>query len=332
MLESAAGARAKLQTAVKTLRAELRQAALDHTSEREQWDALRLQFEERLRDAAIADRERQRLDDELLEMRSKSGRLSAAHQMLELQLGEATNRVRRLAEESAGLRAELHALSTANDRRRLEERLYRACRIEEVGHLAAAMVPDLEALVSAIEDDGGRLARELDQSDAREDAERIRRDSERVRRMLHQLAVFSQMQSRPVSALDIDDAIARMEPTIARLAGTAVDFKMRVGSQALVPILDDDLDQLLTTLVVSARALLAVGGSLIVETSIADRDETGRSRLCLAVSASGYGARPAESSPALELMARRCSAELVVDGAPGTSMLRVYLPVATIAA
>ena len=79
-------------------------------------------------------------------------------------------------------------------------------------------------------------------------------------------------------------------------------------------------------------ALLAVGGSLSVETSIADRDETGRSRLCLAVAASGYGAQPAESSPALELTVRRCSAELVVDGAPGASMLRVYLPVASIAA
>ena len=81
-----------------------------------------------------------------------------------------------------------------------------------------------------------------------------------------------------------------------------------------------------------AYGAIATGGSLSVETSIADRDETGRSRLCLAVSASGYGAQPAESSPALELTARRCSAELVVDGAPGASMLRVYLPVASIAA
>ena len=120
----------------------------------------------------LPNRERQRLDDELLETRSRHGRLSAAHEMLELQLGEATNRVRRLADESAGLRAELQALSTANDRRRLEERLHRACRIEEVGQLAATMVPDLDALVSTIEDECGCLARKLDQSDAREDAER----------------------------------------------------------------------------------------------------------------------------------------------------------------
>ena len=104
------------------------------------------------------------------------------------------------------------------------------------------------------------------------------------------------------------------------------------GRTALVPILDDDLEQLLTTLVFSARALLTVGGSIIVETSVASRDETGRSRLCLAVTASGYGAQPAESSSALGLMARRCSAELVVDGAPGTSVIRVYMPVMSIAA
>jgi len=150
--------------------------------------------------------------------------------------------------------------------------------------------------------------------------------------MLSQLSAFSERQARPVSTVDVDYAVARMEPTLARLAGTAVDVNVRVGSQALVPILDDDLEQLLTTLVFSARALLTVGGSIIVETSVASRDETGRPRLCLAVTASGYGAQPAESSPALGLMARRCSAELVVDGAPGTSVLRVYLPVMSIAA
>ena len=336
LVTEATTARADLESRLEAAESDLKRLGDGYADKAAAWEAARRQLqaelEARLRDAAIADRERQRLGDELLEMRSSHGRLSAAHQTLELQLGEETSRVRRLTEESAGLRAELHALSTANDRRRLEERLYRACRIEEVGHLAATMVSDLEALVSTIEDHGGRLARELDRSDAREDAERIHRDSERVRRMLHQLAVFSERQARPVSTLDIDDAVARMEPTIARLAGTGVDFNMRVGSHALVPILDDDLDQLLTTLVFSARSLLAVGGSLIVETSIADRDETGRSRLCLAVTASGYGAQPAESSPALELVARRCSAELIVDGAPGTSMLRVYLPVASVAA
>jgi chromosome segregation ATPase len=332
MVDAGADARAALQANVDTLRADLRQAAMNHTTEREQWDALRLQFEERLRDAATADRERQRLDDELLEARSRHGRLSAAHEMLELQLGEATSRVRRLADESAGLRAELQALSTANDRRRLEERLHRACRIEEVGQLTASMVPDLNALVSTIEDECGRLARRLDQSDAREDAERIRGNSERVRRMLSQLSAFSERQARPVSAVDVDDAVTRMEPTLARLAGTGVDVNVRVGSQALVPILDDDLEQLLTTMVFSARALLTVGGSILVETSVASRDETGRSRLCLAVTASGYGAQPAESSPALGLIARRCSAEFVVDGAPGASALRVYMPVMSIAA
>jgi chromosome segregation ATPase len=332
MLDAGASARAALQADVDTLRADLRQARVNQTSEREQWDALRLQFEERLRDAAASDRERQRLDDELLETRSRHGRLSAAHEMLGLQLGEATSRVRRLADESAGLRAELQALSLANDRHRLEERLHRACRIEEVGQLAATMVPDLDALVSTIEDECGRLARRLDQSDAREDAERIRGNSERVRRMLSQLSAFSERQARPVSAVDVDDAVRRLEPTLARLAGTAVDVNVRVGSQALVPILDDDLEHLLTTLVFGARALLTVGGSIILQTSVASRDETGRSRLCLAVTASGYGAQPAESSPALELMARRCSAEIVVDGAPGTSVLRVYMPVMSIAA
>jgi chromosome segregation ATPase len=264
----------------------LQRATDEHTSERDAWESSRRQFEQTIRDA------------------------EAAHQALQAQLNDVTN--------------QLHALSTASDRAALEERLRQARRVEEVGHLAAAMAPDLETLVSAIREHGSRLLRDSAHSDSqREDAEAIRAASEQVISILHQLQAFSRRQVRPLSTIDINDALKRLEPVLARLAGTEIDFTVRVGETAIVAISDDDFDQLVTTLMFSARELLTVGGSLLVETSLVD------ARIRLAVTASGYGVQPAQSSPALDLIVRRCSTELEIDGARGrTSILRAYLPVA----
>ena len=58
----------------------------------------------------------------------------------------------------------------------------------------------------------------------REDAEAIRAASEQVTSMLHQLLAFSRRQVRPPSTIDINDAVTRLEPMLARLGGTEIDF------------------------------------------------------------------------------------------------------------
>jgi hypothetical protein len=156
--------------------------------------------------------------------------------------------------------------------------------------------------------------------------------------MLRQLLAFSRRQLQPLPEIEVTDFVQRTQPVLARLCGTEVDLSMNVGPAAVVAIVDEDLEQLITTLVFSARERLTVAGSLVVETSRLDAGEiasTGKGpstpagpRLRLTVTASCYGVQPPQPSSALELIVRRCGAELQLDGTPGrTSVLHAYLPI-----
>jgi two-component system cell cycle sensor histidine kinase/response regulator CckA len=273
-------------------------------------------------------------------MRSKYAHLAATRQSLETELDNVTERARRLSEESATLRAELHALTVSNDRAELEERLRQSLRGEEVGHLAAAMAPELDTVLKAVGEHSARLVQSLGASDGhRQDAEAIRTGSMQAIGMLRQLQAFSRRQLQPLPATDIIAVVERAQPMLARLCGTEVDLSMHLGPAAVVAVTQEDLEQLVTTLVFSARERLTVAGSLLVESSIVEPDQVASNgkgpgaapaarRFRLTAMASGYGVQPPQPSSALELIVRRCGGELHLDGTPGrTSVLHAYLPV-----
>jgi signal transduction histidine kinase len=156
--------------------------------------------------------------------------------------------------------------------------------------------------------------------------------------MLRQLAAFSRKQARPIGAVDLNEAVRRAEPILGRLSGPEVEITLQLGHASAVAVAEDDLDQLIATLVFSARKLLTVGGSLVVETTRIEDDavDGDRSRepqpgvrARLTVTAAGYGVQPAGPFPALDLMAQRCGGELARRGDAGrSSTLQVDLPLA----
>jgi len=339
-LTAAVGSRAELQTTVEGLRADLKQAVQAHTSSREAWDALRQQLEGRVRELEAGEHTQRRLDETLREERARHDQVMATNRRLEIEASDARHRAERLHEEMQGLRTRLDAAMEQSGRSP-DERLRQARRAEEVSRLAVAMAPDLEMLVAAIGEHGTRLLHELTHSDPhRQSASSILATTDRINTILRQFQAFSRKQARPVASVDLNEVISRAEPVLARLSGEAVDFRVHLGQTGPVAAADDDCEQLVTSLVFSARELLTAGGSLVIETMTVDgerptggrgssADASDRTRVRLAVTASGYGIQPAQALPALEVIVRRCNAELVLGGdRDRTAIFQVFFPLA----
>jgi len=216
-----------------------------------------------------------------------------------------------------------------SDRTTLEERLRGAQRLETLGRLTAAMAPELDAL-AALVDAGVSAPR-----DPHEDGAEAVMPSATVLE-IRQLLAFIRKQSRPASLIDLNEAVERIAPMLARLVSSHVDFAVRLGPTTLIAADEEDFEQMVTALVVAARDWLAAGGTLSVETGAVDLVDTDRrpsigvrsgSGAVVKVTAAGYGVQFSEPPATLEAVVERCGGTLHVGGVAGRRVtLRAHLP------
>jgi PAS domain S-box-containing protein len=218
-----------------------------------------------------------------------------------------------------------------------DERLRQANRLEEIGTLVAAMAPDIDSLLTSVAASGSVLADAMPPSDARrEHTARIVSHASQASDLVRQLAAFSIKHVRPAEPLDLAEAVRRSERLLRPLLGPHVGLKLRLNRTDAVSVSQDDLDQLLSALIVAGRDLLPIGGTLTIETARVEVDETEAdasaglkpgAHLQLAVVASGYGVQPAHRTSSLDAVASRCGGHLRVASEAGRSAsLRVYFP------
>jgi len=205
--------------------------------------------------------------------------------------------------------------------RALEERLDAAQRIGRVGALATEMAPDLESLLASVADAGPRIAGRLEAGDPRRaELDQMTAEARQAGDLVRQLLAFSRRQQRPTAPVDLNAVIERLKPMLDQLVGADVRFEHLAGPSVPVGVAEEDLQQLLTALVVRARDLLPIGGTVRVETAVVDAaDLPGptRRRAVLGVQASGYGVRTAPISETLTLMIERCGATAAAADEPG---------------
>jgi PAS domain S-box-containing protein len=218
-----------------------------------------------------------------------------------------------------------------------DERLRQADRLEEIGTLVAAMAPDIDSLLTSVAASGSALADAMPASDARrEHTARIVSHASQAGDLVRQLAAFSLKHVRPAEPLDLAEAVHRAERLLRPLLGPHVGLKLRLNRTDAVSVSQDDLDQLLSALVVAGRDLLPIGGTLTIETARVEVDDSEAdpasglkpgAHLRLAVVASGYGVQPAHRTASLDAVASRCGGQLRVAADAGRSAsLRVYFP------
>ena len=188
----------------------------------------------------------------------------------------------------------------AGDRARLESELRLARRLEVAGRLAAEMAPEIDPLLRTVEQPSGAT-----------DADRARTTA-----LVRQLLSFARRQAQPAGFLSLNDAIRRGEALLRRIAGEYTDFQLLLAADLdAIAAGETDVEQLLTTVVFTASALLPMGGSIALETRRTEATTDQGPGALLIVTASGYGLRTATLPDTLELAATRCGghASLTTD-------------------
>lgn len=155
------------------------------------------------------------------------------------------------------------------ERRRADEALRQAQKMEAVGRLAGGIAHDFNNLLTAIRGNAELLAHRFRANPAgAAEVEEIIQAADRAASMTRQLLAFSRKQEVVRAVLDLNalvDAVARLA---RRLLGPDIALEVQ-PARDLRPVMADasQLEQLLLNLVLNARDALPDGGRIIVRTA-----------------------------------------------------------------
>lgn len=158
------------------------------------------------------------------------------------------------------------------ERRRLEEQVRQAQKMEAVGRLAGGVAHDFNNLLTVITGNTGILLNDEHCSESvRTMIEEIQIAGERGADLTRQLLAFGRKQVLRPSLLNLNDIIASIEKMLRRLIGENIVFTTEYdGSLHSVKADAGQMEQVLINLVVNARDAMPEGGSLAITTSNED--------------------------------------------------------------
>ncbi|HET9003929.1 MAG TPA: ATP-binding protein [Gemmatimonadaceae bacterium] len=167
------------------------------------------------------------------------------------------------------------ALTVARDiteRKRLEDELRHAQRMESVGRLAGGVAHDFNNLLTIIISYGQLLLAELQPGAiAREYAQETLEAAARAAALTRQLLTFSRKQVLQPKPVQLNAVVEATEKLLRRLLGPDVAITVTLGADTGVVVADPtQLDQVLVNLAVNARDAMPNGGSLEIETARVD--------------------------------------------------------------
>ncbi len=175
------------------------------------------------------------------------------------------------------------------ERRKLEEQLRQAQKMEAVGQLAGGVAHDFNNLLTAISGFGMLAQRSLSPTDPiRSHIDEVLAASDRAAILTRQLLTFSRRQPVEAEPLDLSRVVRGVEKMLRRVIGESIELLTRLEDG--LPAVKADpgqIEQVLMNLLVNARDAMPHGGVVTVETrSLAG---PGDARVALEVRDTGTG-------------------------------------------
>ncbi len=204
-----------------------------------------------------------------------------------------------LFDERGRLQGAILVFRDITSRRQLEEQLSHARKMDAVGRLAGGVAGDFNNVLTVITGYSDLLRMQIPAaSPMRRFADEILYAGERAATLTRQLLTFSSGQASQPKVVDLNTAIAGMQPMLRRLLGDAVDLIILPGpGLGYVQIDADQMHQVIVNLATNAREAMPNGGKLVLETSNLELDEAAAKKaglkpgayVMLAVSDTGCG-------------------------------------------
>ncbi len=155
------------------------------------------------------------------------------------------------------------------ERRKLEQQLQQAQRLDTVGRLAGGIAHDFNNLLTAILSSAS-VARECLPSDheVQADLADVQLAGERATQLTKQLLAFARRQPVSQQPIELNERVATMERMLSRLVGPDVALRVNLGDDLWHVRADGpQLEQVLVNVAVNARDAMPGGGILTIRTS-----------------------------------------------------------------
>jgi len=168
-----------------------------------------------------------------------------------------------------GRPAILGTLLDITERKRLEEQLRRAQKLEAIGTLAGGIAHDFNNILSGILGYASFIEQQLSPTDPlRPDVETIIRSAQRAADLTRQLLTFARGGRLEVQSVDLNEIVEEVVRLLSRTIDRAIAIETHLTPE-LRPVDGDpaQLQQMLLNLCLNARDAMPQGGRLTIETA-----------------------------------------------------------------
>jgi PAS domain S-box-containing protein len=160
------------------------------------------------------------------------------------------------------------------ERRKMEEELRKAQRMEAIGTLAAGVAHDFNNLLTVIKGYTHLLLEQTAGTPANDDLNEIDKAANRAASLTSQLLAFSRKQVMQARVLSLNQVVRDMEKLLRRLIGEDIEFSVQLSRETNAVLADPgQIEQVIMNLAVNARDAMPVGGKLTISTENVELDE-----------------------------------------------------------
>jgi PAS domain S-box-containing protein len=161
------------------------------------------------------------------------------------------------------------------EREEMNDKYLQSQKMEAVGVLAGGVAHDFNNILTAIKAYAGFIYKDLLPEDPmRSDAEQILAASDRAAALTRQLLAFSRKQILAPQVVDLNKIVRDMTKMLKRLLREDIELVTKLTSAPCAVLVDPgQLEQVIMNLVVNARDAMPKGGTLNLETDLADGRE-----------------------------------------------------------
>ena len=169
----------------------------------------------------------------------------------------------------------IHIVRDITERKKLEEQLLQAQKMEAIGTLAGGIAHDFNNILTAIIGYASVTQMKMKEDDPlRHNIEQVIASAERAAALTHGLLAFSRKQVTNPLPVNLNDLINKEGKLLSRIIGEDIELKTALSEEALVVLADSgQLEQVFMNLATNARDAMPDGGRLIIETDKVEIDE-----------------------------------------------------------